>query len=89
MAVSPRGRQRNAWDERVSAGVEQRLGFMTLRAGYSAGDDGLTSVSGGLGFGAGSVKLDLGAGRLSGELNGIDYDGAHVTIALSVRGGGS
>ena len=89
VAVSPRGRQHNAWDERVSAGVEQRLGFLTLRAGYSAANDGLTSVAGGLGLGFGPVKLEVSAGRLSGDLDGIDYDGAQVTIALSVRGGGS
>jgi hypothetical protein len=32
--------------------------------------------------------LDVGAGRFSGELNGIDYDGAQVTLALAIRGGG-
>ena len=89
VAVSQQGRHRNAWDERVSAGLEQRLGFLTLRGGYSVANDGLSSIGVGLGLGLGPVALDVGAGRFSGDLDGIEYDGAHVTIALSVRGGGS
>ena len=89
VAVSPRGRHHNSWDERVSAGVEQRLGFIALRAGYSAARDGLKSVAAGLGLGFGPVKLEVSAGRFSGDLAGVDLDGAQVTIALSIRGGGS
>ena len=88
VGVSSRGRHHNAWDERVSAGVEQRLGFVALRAGYSLANNGLKSAAAGLGLGFGPVKLEVSAGRISGEFAGIDYDGAHVTIALSVRGGG-
>jgi hypothetical protein len=89
VAVAPRGRHHNAWDERVSAGFEQRLAFLTLRGGYSLSTDGLTSVAAGLGLGLGPVKFEVGAGRFSGTLNGVDYDGAQATIALAVRGGGS
>ena len=46
-------------------------------------------MAAGLGLGLGPVKFEVGAGRFSGTLNGVDYDGAQVTIALSVRGGGS
>ena len=89
VAVSPRGRHYSPWDERVSAGLEQRLAFLTLRGGYSLSKDGLSSMAAGLGLGLGPVKFEVGAGRFSGTLNGVDYDGAQVTIALSVRGGGS
>jgi hypothetical protein len=75
-------------DERASVGLEQKLGFLTLRGGYTLADRGLTSVAAGVGFGLGPVALDVGAGRFSGELNGIDYDGAQVTLALAIRGGG-
>ena len=68
---------------------EQRLAFLTLRGGYSLSTDGLTSVAAGLGLGLGPVKFEVGAGRFSGTLNGVDYDGAQATIALAVRGGGS
>ena len=34
-AVSPRGRQSAPWEQRVSAGVEQRLKFLVLRGGYA------------------------------------------------------
>jgi len=88
VAVSPRGRQHNSWDDRASVGLEQKLGFLTLRGGYTLADRGLTSVAAGVGFGLGPVALDVGAGRFSGELNGIDYDGAQVTLALAIRGGG-
>jgi len=89
VAVAPRGRHHNAWDERVSAGLEQRLAFLTLRGGYSLSTDGLTSVAAGLGLGLGPVRFEVGAGRFSGTLNGVDYDGAQATITLAVRGGGS
>ncbi len=73
----------------MSAGFEQRLGFIALRAGYSAARDGLKSVAAGLGLGFGPVKFEVSAGRFSGDLAGVALDGAQVTIALSIRGGGS
>jgi hypothetical protein len=95
--VSPQGRQHNQWDERISLGVEQRLGFLTLRAGGAKGSDGIQVLSGGVGLGVGPVKLDLSAGRMSGgfELTsglvapeGVDHAGGHVTLSLQVMGGG-
>ena len=95
--MSPKGRQHNQWDERISLGVEQRLWFLTLRAGGAKGSDGIQVLSGGLGLGFGPVKLDLSAGMMSGgfELTSglvapedVDYAGGHVTLSLQVMGGG-
>lgn len=87
-AVEPRGREAAPWEERVSAGVEQRLGFLVLRAGYARADDGITALTGGLGLRAGPVRLDLAAGRLSGSGSFADHDGLHGSLALSLAGGG-
>jgi hypothetical protein len=96
-SVSPKGRQHNQWDERVSLGIEQRLWFLTLRAGGAKGSDGIQVLSGGLGLGFGPVKLDMSAGLMSGgfeltnslvESEDVDYAGGHLTLSLQVMGGG-
>jgi hypothetical protein len=96
-SVSPRGRQHTQWDERVSLGVEQRLGLLTLRAGAAKGTDGVQAVNGGLGLGLGPVALDVSGGLMSGGFDfteglvspeNVEYAGGHVTISLTVRGGG-
>jgi hypothetical protein len=96
-SVSPRGRQHSQWDERISLGIEQRLWFLTLRAGGAKGSDGLQVVSGGLGLGFGPVKLDVSAGLMSGGFEfasglvapeDVDYAGGHGTISLQIMGGG-
>lgn len=86
--VAPRGRQAPPWEQRVAAGVEQRLGFLALRAGYARARDGVAALSGGLGLRAGPLRLDLAAGRLSGSRDGIRYDGLQGSLGLSVAGGG-
>jgi hypothetical protein len=96
-SVSPKGRQHNQWDERISLGVEQRLWLLTLRAGGAKGSDGIQMLSGGLGLGVGPVKLDVSAGMMSGDFeftNGlvapedVQYAGGHGTISLQIMGGG-
>ena len=96
-SVSPRGRQRGDWDERVSLGIEQRLVFLTLRAGAAKGSDGLQVVSAGVGLGLGPVALDISGGLMSGGFEfaedivtpeDVDYAGGHITVSLQVRGGG-
>lgn len=87
-AVSPQGRQSAPWEQRVSAGVEQRLKFLVLRAGYARAEDGITALTGGVGLRVGPVRLDAAAGRLSGERGGIPYDGLQGSLGLSLRGGG-
>lgn len=96
-SVSPRGRQRADWDERVSLGIEQRLVFLTLRAGAAKGSDGLQVVSAGVGLGLGPVALDISGGLMSGGFEfaedivtpeEVDYAGGHITVSLQVRGGG-
>lgn len=87
-AVSPRGRQSAPWEQRLSAGVEQRLKFLVLRAGYARAEDGIAAVTGGLGLRVGPVRLDMAAGKLSGELDGIGYDGLQGSLGLSLAGGG-
>ncbi|MGE0160874.1 MAG: hypothetical protein AB7T31_15835 [Gemmatimonadales bacterium] len=95
--VSPRGRQRSQWDERISLGLEQRLWFLTLRAGGAKGSDGIQVLSGGLGLGFGPVKLDVSAGMMSGGFEfasdlvapeDVNYAGGQLTLSLQVMGGG-
>lgn len=88
-AVAPRGRQGAPWEERVAAGVEQRLKFLVLRGGYAFAEDGLRALTGGVGLRIGPVRLDVGAGKLSGDMDGTPYDGVQASVGLSVRGGGS
>lgn len=96
-SVSPQGRQHNQWDERISLGLEQRLWFLTLRAGGAKGSDGIQVLSGGIGLGVGPVELDLSAGMMSGGFElasgfvapeDVEYAGGHVTASLQIMGGG-
>ncbi len=96
-SVSPQGRQHSQWDERISLGLEQRLWFLTLRAGGMKGADGLQAISGGLGLGLGPVKLDVSAGLMSGGFEfasalvapeNVDYAGGQLTVSLQIKGGG-
>lgn len=90
VAVSPRGRFRTSWDERVSLGLEQEIPVLTLRAGYALAQDGVRALTGGVGFRFGPVHLDSGAGFFSGssETSAI-YDGFYGTVSLQVLGGGA
>ncbi len=96
-SVSPRGRQRDDWDERISLGVEQWLWIVGLRAGGALGSDGLQVISGGIAFRVGPVNLDVSGGIMSGGFDfasevvtpeNLDYAGAHLTIGLQLKGGG-
>ena len=88
-SVSPRGRERAPWEQRVALGVEQRLEFLVLRAGYARAEDGISALTGGLGLRIGPVRLDMAAGKLSGDLDGIGYDGLQGSVGLSLAGGGA
>jgi hypothetical protein len=96
-SVSPRGRQRNEWDERISLGVEQWLWILALRAGGALGSDGLQAINAGIGLGIGPVHLDISGGFMSGGFDltsglvtpeNIEYAGAQATISLQLKGGG-
>jgi hypothetical protein len=96
-SVSPRGRQKNELDERVSLGVEQWLWILALRAGGALGSDGLQAINGGIGLGLGPVNLDISGGFMSGGFDfasglvtpeNVDYAGAQLTVQLQLRGGG-
>lgn len=86
--ASPNGRFRSVWDDRVSLGAEQRLGFLALRAGFAKASDGVQAASGGIGLNLGPVGLDISGGILSGSMDGIDYTGTQATVGLSIRGEG-
>ncbi len=88
-AVSPRGRQSAPWDQRIALGAEQRIGFFVLRAGYARAEDGIAALTGGFGLRVGPVRLDVAAGTLSGERDGIGYDGLQGSVGLSLAGGGA
>jgi hypothetical protein len=96
-SVSPRGRQRNDWDERISLGVEQWLWVLGLRAGGALGSDGLQVISGGIALRVGPVNLDISGGVMSGGFDfasgvvtpeNVDYAGAQLTVGLQLKGGG-
>lgn len=97
ISVSPRGRQHNDWDERISLGVEQWLWILGVRAGGAMGSDGLQVLSGGIALRLGPVNLDVSGGVMSGGFDfasevvapeNVDYAGAHLTIGLQLKGGG-
>jgi hypothetical protein len=96
-AVSPRGRQHNEWDERISLGVEQWLWILGLRAGGALGSNGLQAINGGIALGIGPVHLDISGGLMSGGFDfasglvtpeNVEYAGAQATISLQLKGGG-
>lgn len=71
------------WDSTLGVGLQQKLGFAALRAGYASNLGGGAMVTGGLSLG----PLDMGVARLSesGE-DGVEGDGWAVTVGISVRG---
>jgi hypothetical protein len=87
--VSPRGRQRSAWDERVSLGIEQQMPVLTLRAGIARASDGVQALTAGAGLRVGPVRLDTSGGKFSGDFEGSPYDGYYGTISLQLGGGGA
>jgi len=87
--VSPKGRFRSNWDERVSLGVEQRLPVLTLRGGYAVGQDNLTALTGGLGLGVGPVSLEVSGGKLSARGATVSKQGYYATLSLQLSGGGA
>jgi hypothetical protein len=96
-SVSPKGREHSLWDDRISLGVEQRLWFLTLRAGGAKSKDGLQVLSGGIGLGLGPLHIDASAGLMSGGFEitenlvtpeDVDYAGGHATISVQIQGGG-
>jgi hypothetical protein len=76
------------WEQRVSAGVEQRLKFLVVRAGYARAEDGITALTGGGALRLGPVWMESAVGLLSGNRDGIPYDGVQASLGLSLRGGG-
>ena len=77
------------WDDLASVGIQQKIGFLGLRAGYATnlqdGDDGGTLTSAGVSLGA----LHLSVARVdSGRTDGSDRSGYIGSIGLStaVRG---
>lgn len=53
------GRLGDAWGDRFSLGIQQKLALVSLRAGYATAADGAEMITGGLSLG----PLDLGVGR--------------------------
>jgi len=97
-SVSPRGDEFSQWDDRISLGLEQRLWFLTLRAGGAKAKDGLQAISGGVGLGLGPVHIDLSGGLMSGNFEfaesvvtpeDVEYAGGHVTMSVQIKGGGN
>jgi hypothetical protein len=96
-SVSPRGRQHNDWDERISLGVEQWLWIIGVRAGGALGSDGLQVINGGVALALGPLGIDVSGGFMSGAFDftsdlvtpeSVEYAGAHMTFALQLTGGG-
>ncbi len=74
------------WDRSVAIGVQQKIPFVTLRAGYATDLDAGSMISGGLGLGV----VQLGFARLrDGDLDGFDRSGWIGTFGVAVRTTGS
>jgi hypothetical protein len=70
------------WDRSVGIGAQQRIPFVTLRAGYATDLDRGSLLSGGLSLGV----LQLGVARLNdGDLDGFDRSGWIGTFGVAVR----
>ena len=89
-SVSPRGRHRNAWDERIGIGIEQRIPLLTLRAGIAQAEDNIRALTGGFALRLGWLHIDAGAGLFEGTPDsGNVYEGAYGTVSLQLKGGGA
>jgi hypothetical protein len=74
------------WSRSVGAGVQQKVLFTTLRAGYSTNLDGGTMVTGGVSLG----PLHLGFARVQvGDMDGFERAGWIGTFGVAVRTTGS
>jgi hypothetical protein len=74
------------WDRSFALGVQQKIPFVTLRAGYATDMGDGSMISGGLGLGV----VQLGFARLrDGDLDGFDRSGWVGTFGVSVRTTGS
>jgi hypothetical protein len=74
------------WSRSVGAGVQQKVLFTTLRAGYSTNMEGGMMATGGLTLG----PLQLGVARIEdGEVDGFERAGWIGTFGVSVRTTGS
>ncbi len=74
------------WSRSVGAGVQQKVLFTTLRAGYSTDLDSGSMMTGGVSLG----PLQLGFARIQdGEVDGFERAGWIGTFGVSVRTTGS
>jgi hypothetical protein len=74
------------WSRSVGAGVQQKVLFTTLRAGYSTDLEGGMMATGGIGLG----PLQLGFARIQdGDVDGFERAGWIGTFGVSVRTTGS
>jgi hypothetical protein len=74
------------WSRSVGAGVQQKVLFTTLRAGYSTDLDGGSMATGGVSLG----PLQLGFARIQdGDVDGFERAGWIGTFGVSVRTTGS
>ncbi len=74
------------WIRSVGAGVQQKVLFTTLRAGYSTDLEGGMMATGGIGLG----PLQLGFARIQdGDVDGFERAGWIGTFGVSVRTTGS
>lgn len=87
--VSPRGRFRSPWDDRLSLGVEQTIPLLTLRAGFAVGQDALTALTGGLGLRVGPLRLDTSLGKFNADGATVSKEGYYGTVSVQVGGGDS
>lgn len=67
------------WDKSLGIGVQQRIAFLSARAGLSSNLDSGTLLSGGLSLG----PIHLGIARVSDSLNNADREGWIATFGLS------
>lgn len=76
------GRLGDSWDQRIAIGVQQAIPFVTLRGGYSAGNDGASMIGGGVTLGA----LDIGVAHVKdGGIDGVRARGWMATFGLGMH----
>jgi hypothetical protein len=75
------GRLGDPWDQRVAVGIQQSLSLISVRGGYSVGNDGGNMLGSGLSIG----PLDLGVARYQhSSVRGDAQRGWMATLGLGV-----
>ncbi|HEV2130878.1 MAG TPA: DUF5723 family protein, partial [Longimicrobiaceae bacterium] len=76
------GELSRGWDRSLGLGVQQKLAFLGLRAGYATSLDGRSMLTGGASLG----PLDVGIAKIDGTSGGYERSGWVVALGAGIRG---